>query len=154
MRPALKLLAPIEPLLTVLGLENDLVLMFGLEKDLVLIFGLEKVLALTFGLEKARLRTVFGLEKVLADRLVDPEPTTFGDRERAMFGLTRATLVDETLALLVARFLCIAAFGATVVCVPALTFCLNAGFRFHTFWLRFQFFRSHHGWYLRHIFAL
>jgi len=138
----------------ILGLVNDLVLIFGLEKVLALTFGLEKVLALTFGLEKVRLRTVFGLEKVLADKLAGPERTTLEDPERILFAFKGVTLGDETLALLVARFLCIAVFGVTVAGLPALTFCLKAGFWFHTLWLRFQCLRSHHGWYFRHTFTL
>jgi len=148
----LKLFAPTDPMRAglendralTLGFVNDLVLIFGLEKVLALIFGLEKllertvfglekVLALTFGLVKVLERTVFGLEKVLADTLAGPERTTLEDPERILFAFNGATLADETLALLVARFLCIVAFGLTVAGLPALTFCLKAGFWFHTF---------------------
>jgi len=137
-----------------LGFVNDLVLIFGAEKVLALTFGLEKVLALTFGLVKVLERTVFGLEKVRVDAFAGPERTTLEEPERILFAFNGATLEDETLALLVARFLCIVAFGVTVAGLPALTFCLKAGFWLHTLWLRFQCLRSHHGWYFRHTFTL
>jgi hypothetical protein len=116
--PVLKLLVPTEP-----------------ERN---VFGLEKVLNVVLGVKVLPERIAFDREKLLKVVLglnIVPERSVFAVPLRRLLVLNRGTLEDETLDLLVTKFL-----G-----VPVVTFCLKAGFRFHTLWLPPQCLWIHQG---------